>query len=798
MSNSRNTGFLTNVIKTDANGNISLVSGSTTLLYISASGAVITTGVISGSAAANATSASYASNAETLDGLDSTVFTLTSSFNTLSSSLSTTSGSFNTRVTALEVTGSALSSSILSVSASSYLTSGSLSSASGSFNSRVTTIESKYATTGSNTFRAPQYVSDTTVPSGFTNSTGSIYTDGGLLVAKDSYFSSSMFIKGNLTIYGTQSVAYITSSQLNIATNIITVNTATPAVRFGGLAVYDSGSTGTGATGSLLWDSQNNGWVYQRESGSTYAGGMLISGPRRALGSNLGDEQGLTACMIPVAQGGDHITSSMIYTDSTVTCIPTPIIGGSTACVAGTLYVNSTSLFNSDMFTYNNGGIFFSGGGAYTTGIFQNATGLQLQTGTSPRLTITNAGVACFAGSVCVAGEMAVRGNASAYNTHYFTTGASNVAKYIQYNASGTAINQIAADNVSYFNSGCNVGIGINNPSYRLDVNGCGRFIASGNNYILDLSNSGTNQYGGVALRGTCRSGELDFFDGTTVTAAIYSNNSVAKNLIFTTNGYVEALRINSDATYILTNTTYSTSADQNTITFNQTYPSSYNIAQIAVKTDGNYYAGAISFRTADSSNANLLVERLKISNYGIACFSNTICTPLVVANQLSTGNQPPRSSAALYAYDGKAPAFFQNGSQGSHMFGKTVTSVNNAPLTPLFVMCDMGGNTGIFAKVSILGTQATGATMYEDTGYAWYVYTGYTYRCSGYCIFNTVQPANSHSVGTLCWGGTAGSTPYLQYCAGQNGYTTELIDVKVVIRDSGNLYFCLNNISTG
>ena len=99
MSNSRNTGFLTNVIKVDATGNVSFVSGSTTLATIS------TSGQMSGSAPAlsssYALSASYAYNAETLDGLDSTVFTLTSSFNT-------TSASFNTRVTALEVTGSAL------------------------------------------------------------------------------------------------------------------------------------------------------------------------------------------------------------------------------------------------------------------------------------------------------------------------------------------------------------------------------------------------------------------------------------------------------------------------------------------------------------------------------------------------------------------------------------------------------------------------------------------------------------------------------------------------------------------
>jgi hypothetical protein len=116
-------------------------------------------------------------------------------------------------------------------------------------------------------------------------------------------------------VFGTQSVAYISSSQLNIGTNLITVNTDTPSIRFGGLAVYDSGSTGL--TGSLLWDSQNNHWVYSNPSGSSYSGGMFISGPRT---STLGSETGTTSCMLLAGQGGDHLTSSMIYHSSTVTC----------------------------------------------------------------------------------------------------------------------------------------------------------------------------------------------------------------------------------------------------------------------------------------------------------------------------------------------------------------------------------------------------------------------------------------------------------------------------------------------
>jgi hypothetical protein len=125
-------------------------------------------------------------------------------------------------------------------------------------------------------------------------------------------FSNDFTVLGNLTVYGTQSVQYITSSQLNVANNIINVNVGNPGVRFGGLAVYDSGSQ-VGATGSLLWDSQNNHWVYQQVTGSTYTGGMLISGPRNFGG--LGNEQGTTSGSLMKGQGGDHVTSSAIFED---------------------------------------------------------------------------------------------------------------------------------------------------------------------------------------------------------------------------------------------------------------------------------------------------------------------------------------------------------------------------------------------------------------------------------------------------------------------------------------------------
>ena len=122
MSKTRDTGFLGNVIKVDASGNVSFVSGSTTLATIN------TTGQLSGSSPV--LSSSYALNADLLDGLDSTQFTLTSSFAAQTASFT------------------AFTSSILSFTASQNILNGT------------------YATTGSNTFKNPQTINSNLIVTG--------------------------------------------------------------------------------------------------------------------------------------------------------------------------------------------------------------------------------------------------------------------------------------------------------------------------------------------------------------------------------------------------------------------------------------------------------------------------------------------------------------------------------------------------------------------------------------------------------------------------------------------------------
>ena len=96
---------------------------------------------------------------------------------------------------------------------------------------------------------------------------------------------------------------------MSIGTNIVQLNTATPGIRFAGLAVQDSGSS-AGITGSMLWDSLCNRWIYSNPSTIGYSGGMLMSGPRA---STLGSESPLTCNYIVKSGGGDHLYDSCIW-----------------------------------------------------------------------------------------------------------------------------------------------------------------------------------------------------------------------------------------------------------------------------------------------------------------------------------------------------------------------------------------------------------------------------------------------------------------------------------------------------
>ena len=463
------------------------------------------------------------------------------------------------------------------------------------FNSTASRV---FATTGSNNLTGDQHITSVADASAFA-ATASLYTDGGLQVAKNAYFSSSMFIKGDLTVYGTQSIAYITSSQLNIATNVITVNTATPSVRFGGISVYDSGSTGTGVTGSLFWDSQNNNWIYNRESGSTYGGGMLISGPRRDTGSAMGCEQGTTACALMMGQGGDHITSSAIFSYGNATCFYGTSVISSTGTVSGTcLYASSVACASIGKFT----------------------TCLDLGGG----LTGTNASFNSYLTAVAPSGifyGMQIYG-ASGAARKIFVAGQQGYSDGFTVDYTGTSFNY------GFYNG--NVGIGTASPSQKLEV--VGGEIKAGR---VDSSSEGGQVSFGRALDNTT-SWYIDLYGSSTSPQLRFVDvdNSAVRMVITGSN-----VGIGTSTPSSLLHTYSSTTSTQTIAKFGAAnYGSAASKTYIQIGTqydDGSSRIGSsnpsgnlseLFFETA-TSTSGVFAERMRITSGGNVGMAGTLCT---------------------------------------------------------------------------------------------------------------------------------------------------------------------------
>jgi hypothetical protein len=141
----------------------------------------------------------------------------------------------------------------------------------------------------------------------------------------------------NVIINGTGSFAVIqsvTGSAKIINDAFVVVNADTPAERFAGLQVYDSGSAFT--TSSFIYDGQNNQWIFQHEGSENSGSSVAIFGPLSQDG--LGSEVGLTTNKVPkaITDHGHHIGDSNITDDgSTITL-------GSNISVTGNIAVTGT------------------------------------------------------------------------------------------------------------------------------------------------------------------------------------------------------------------------------------------------------------------------------------------------------------------------------------------------------------------------------------------------------------------------------------------------------------------------
>ena len=144
------------------------------------------------------------------------------------------------------------------------------------------------------------------------NVSGSASVTGAFTVASGSMttLGGDLYVSGNLQVLGSQTNVQLQSNTVDIGDNIILVNAYSPFQRYAGIAGYDSGSVGN--SGSLLWDSQDDYWLFVNSNGSSSKMIGTTSG-------SLGTENNLTSGTFPIATGNSTIGNSLLtYSGTTL------------------------------------------------------------------------------------------------------------------------------------------------------------------------------------------------------------------------------------------------------------------------------------------------------------------------------------------------------------------------------------------------------------------------------------------------------------------------------------------------
>ena len=276
---------------------------------------------------ANSRLSSIEISTSSLNSYTSSANTKFSSIESVTSSFASYSGSTNTRLNSIETSTGSLNS--FTSSANTRLSSIETSTSSlNSFTSSInTTIKNRLNTEGVISGSAQVTLSNTTGYSTFSSSlattdagqdtrltslegkTGSYATTGSNIFIGNQTITGSLYVSQDLIIAGSSSIQHISSSVVNIADNIITVNAQNPSIRFGGLAVIDSGSSPQ-VSGSMLFDSTNDQWIFVHQNQSQVTSSILLMGPQTF--NNLGNETYPTTNRILKSVNAEHLGDSNI------------------------------------------------------------------------------------------------------------------------------------------------------------------------------------------------------------------------------------------------------------------------------------------------------------------------------------------------------------------------------------------------------------------------------------------------------------------------------------------------------
>lgn len=162
--------------------------------------------------------------------------------------------------------------------------------------------------TGNTTTTGTVTVNNTLNVTGLATLENSVDIEENLSVTGTTTLGGNVSISGNLEILGDATSVTIQSQTLEIDDNIIRLNAYSPFERYAGFEVIDSGSTGVSA--SLVWDSQDDYWMFVSASGES---SKLIG----TTAGTYGSETSLTTNTVPKSTGDNNIGDSLIGDNGT-------------------------------------------------------------------------------------------------------------------------------------------------------------------------------------------------------------------------------------------------------------------------------------------------------------------------------------------------------------------------------------------------------------------------------------------------------------------------------------------------
>ena len=346
--------------------------GGTPIVFandIVVSGSIDITGTIEGinltdfSSSVNTRVSNLESGAGSLNAFTASATTRLNSLETTTGSLNSYTSSNNTRLGVIETATSSLNSFTSSINTTIKNNLNDEDVISGSIQVNIG------ETTGYASFSSSIAITDlsqTNRLNSIEGKSGSYATTGSNVFIGDQTITGSLFISQNLIVQGSSSLENITASAVSIGTNTIILNTDTPAFRYAGISVFDSGSTNV--TASLFYDSLTNQWKFKHTDVGTSDASIMLFGP---LGDDIDNTPLLASNYLTKVEGtndhGHHLTTSSILDNGSKVSI------NSNTEITGTFVATGTALVSGSAQVLNGTGI-FSGSAQLPSGLVSGSS----------------------------------------------------------------------------------------------------------------------------------------------------------------------------------------------------------------------------------------------------------------------------------------------------------------------------------------------------------------------------------------------------------------------------------------